>query len=445
MLDAKTWLDFQIVGGGVYFNNNFVYGRNTSVRHAIQDRDNLSEDDLGYAVNRAPYHVYNRNFVQSLIGVWSQGDHAVGISFGGYSYIDARKIDETIGRFIENGVANYTAQHLIDYQFNKFRANALAYGEAKISYAYTFKKERQDMLMAGFSFKKIFPVVGSGISIRNLDYNVNNDTVLHVDRLVADFMVQPNPGFNMRGGWGLDLGFTYQKMKGVARNYYPNSKKGSCKRLFYKYKVGVSILDLGYAKFPENSITYVGYELNPFDILNYADIQADIETFPEQFIENESSPDQGFINKPHKMSLPTSLSVQFDYNLWKNLVYVNATWVHGIPPFRWAFGPRRAHSLSVTPRFESKWFDLALPLSLYEYRYPQLGASLRLWFLTIGTDKLINMVSRTDVYGADIYFHLKWPITRNPKCKFKGKNKNGGFRKKIGGKWVKIPYCDAYH
>ena len=444
MLDAKSWLDIQVIGSGSYFNNNLVYGRNTSVKTVIQEQ-NFSEDDLGYAVDKEPYHAYNRNFVQSFIGVWSQGDHAVGISLGGYSYLDIRGIDEPVARFIENGVQNYTEQHLIDYQLNKVRANAIGYGEAKLSYAYTFKKERSNMFMAGISIKKIFPIVGSAVSLRNLDYNVNNDSVFHVDRLVADMMVQPNPQFNLRGGWGIDLGFTYQKMKGVARNYYPNSKRGGCKRLFYQYKVGVSILDIGSAKFPENSITYVGYELNPFDILNYADIDWDAETFPTQFAENESSPEQGFINKPYRMSLPTCLSVQFDYNLWKNLFYVNATWVQGIPRTRGTWGPRRANSLAITPRFESKWFDLAIPFSLYEYRYPQLGLSLRLWWITVGTDKFINMVKRRDVYGADFYFHFKIPFFRNPKCKYKGKNKNGGFRKKIGGKWVKIPYCDAYH
>jgi Family of unknown function (DUF5723) len=443
MLDAKTWLDFELIGAGSYINNNFIFGRNTSIRDVIKNQD-FTEDDLGYAVNKAPYHLYNRTFVQSLIGVWSQGDHAVGISVAGYAYTDVRGIDETMGRFIENGVQNFTVQHLIDYKVKKLKVNSLGYAEAKISYAYTFKKERNVMMMGGFSFKKIFPIVGAAVSIRNLDYNVNNDSILRVDRLVGDAMVQPNPQFVLNGGWGIDLGFTFQKMKGVARNYFPNSKRGGCKRLFYKYKLGISILDLGYAKFPENSITYVGYELNPFNILNYANIQSDFETFPEQFVENESSPEQGFIKKPYKMSLPTSISVQFDYNLWKNLVYINATWLHGIPPFKWVFGPRRAHSLSVTPRFESKIFDLAMPLSLYEYRYPQLGLSFRLYFLTVGTDKLINMVRRKDIYGADIYFHIKIPLFRNPKCAFKGK-KNGGFRKKIGGKWAKIPYCDAYH
>ena len=140
-----------------------------------------------------------------------------------------------------------------------------------------------------------------------------------------------------------------------------------------------------------------------------------------------------FLELLNKMSLPTFMSVQFDYNLWASRVYVNGTIIQGIPAGRRTFGVRHANSLSVTPRYESYWIELALPFSLYEYRYPQMGAAVRLGPLTVGTDKLISWISRTDLYGADIYMHLKIPIQYNPKCRqrFKGRGGRGGpFRRK---------------
>ena len=439
MLDAKTWLDIHIIGAGAYVNNSLAAAESTTLIRLIRQRD-FSEDNLVYRSGLGRYHAYNRNFVQVLSAVWSQGNHAAGLSFGGYSYTDARRIDEPIARFIENGVTQYTPQHLTDYSLNRFRANSLAYGEAKISYAYTFHKRQRNMYMAGISYKKIFPIVGGAANIRSLDYNVYNDTVLHIDSFLGDAVTHTQPQFSMKGGWGFDLGFTYQRMYGGCENYYPNSSRGGCNAQHYKYKIGISINDLGYAKFNADDMEYVGYDLAEENILNYANLSTSIAGFPSTLIGLENSPGEGVVRKPFKMSLPTSLSIQYDRNILPHFLYLNATWIHGIPPTKGAFGPRRAHSLAITPRIETKWFDAALPLSLYEYQKVQLGLSLRLYCLTIGTDKLLNYFVPSDLYGADFYFHLKIPLYKNPKCKDSrpyGSDRKGGFR-------TKYPKCDAY-
>ena len=313
-------------------------------------------------------------------------------------------------------------------------------GEAKISYAYTFHKQRRNMFMGGISYKKIFPLAGAAASIRNLEYNVYNDTVLHIDDFTGDAMANLSPEFSMKGGWGFDLGFTYQRMYSACESYYPNSRKGGCSRLYYKYKIGVSINDLGYAKFNPDNVSYVGYNLSDVDILNYDQLTAEAATFPTVLAAQEATPNEGLIRDPNRMSLPTSISIQYDRNILPHFFYVNATLIHGIPPTKGAFGPRRAHSLAVTPRIETKWFDAALPISLYEYQKLQLGLSLRFYTLTIGTDKLLNFFVPSDIYGADLYFHLKVPLFRNPKC---GDNKAFGSDRK-GGFGKKFPKCDAY-
>lgn len=444
MLDAKTWLDINIVGFGNYANNDLVYVENSSILGAFKDIRNgndFDESSLKYNQSRNRYHLYNRTFVNSLIGVWSQGDHAVGILFGGKTFTDARRIDGVTARFIENGISQYTDQHLTDYSLKRLRANSIAYGEALFSYAYTFKKQRRDMLMGGISFKKIFPLVGGFASIRDFSYNVQDDVQLSVFNLTGDVMAFTQPEFSFKGGWGFDLGFTWQKMYSECSIYYPNSKKGGCSRVPYKWKLGLSIIDIGYAKFNKDNINYVGYDFQNYEWYNYVDVDADESDAPNLFEAQESNPSEGIIRKPFKVSLPTYLSAQFDYNFRKNWLYLNLTWIHGIPPTKGAFGPRHAHSLSVTPRIETKWIDFALPVSLYEYRYPQMGANLRIYFLTIGTDKLFNWIIRSDVYGADFYFYLKVPLFRNPKCKNRSGGGYGNKRKRSGRGW---PRCDAY-
>jgi hypothetical protein len=212
--------------------------------------------------------------------------------------------------------------------------------------------------------------------------------------------------------------------------YLPNSPKNGCNPKFYKYKIGVSLLDFGNIKYNENNSEVFAIDVDSLLIGPNEDIENVLNSIT-------TGQEVGAISRPNRMSLPTVLSLQLDFNVWNNMFYINGTIIQGIPPFANSFGVRRANSVSVTPRFETKWFDLAMPLSLYEYRQPQLGLSMRLYFLTIGTDKLLSMFIPSDLYGADIYAQVKVPLFKNPNCKDRGFNS-----KKSRKKRSKL--CDAY-
>ncbi len=436
MLDAKTWLDIHLVGVGSYTNNDFIAAENTTLLRLRNSRT-FDAEYLFFRQNPRFYHVYNRNFVQVLGAVLSQGDHAFGLSFNGYTYTDVRRVDNTVARIIEDGITGVPIDPLLQHSLTNFRINALSYGEAKLSYAYTFKKTGNEMFMLGASLKKIFPVVGGGLKIHELNYNVFDDSLLVLNNFQGDFMVNTQPEFSFNGGVGFDIGFTYQKMYDQVRSYYPNSRKNGCSPKHYKYKIGVAINDLGYAKFNPDVIEYYGYQESNLQYLLQG--SSDIDDIINQI---SGAATDGLIRQPHKVSLPTTIAIQLDYNILPHFLYVNASWIHGIPPTKGAFGPRRAHSLSVTPRFESKWFDAALPISLYEYQYPQIGLSTRLYILTIGTDKLLNFFVPSNVYGADIYAMVKIPVYRNPKCKNRGRS--GGFSRSGKKRKKKHVPCDAY-
>lgn len=444
ILDAKVWLDINIAGAGAYVNNNLVYLKDQRwfdvARDGRRGQVNLTEDDVEFDQGRNKYHAYNRNFVQGPSVVWSQGDHAAGLSTGFRSYTDVRGVPDYVAYFIEYGVPDYTAQHDIQYDLKKLRMASSQFGEIKATYAYTFLKRRRDMFMVGGSISKLFPVAGAGMNIYDLDFLVDNDSLIRFDHMEVDAMYTPNPQFNWGKGWGLDLGFTFQRMQGEAASYYPNSPRYGCRQNPYLYKLGVSIMDLGSIKFPEDQVLYAGYDFENFDWYHYQDADVNEDNAVDLFAAQESDITSGNVRKPYKMSLPTFVSVQFDYNAWASRIYVNATLVQGIPAGKNTFGVRHANSLSVTPRYESYWIDFALPFSLYEYRYPQMGASLRLGPITLGTDKLWSWISRTNLYGADIYFHLKVPIRYNLKCK--GRMKSIKF--KNGERHKKYRPCEAY-
>jgi len=436
MLDAKTWLDINIVGIGSYTNNNLFALENTTVIRSISSGLPALED-LHINSGSNFYHVYNRNYIQLLGAVLSQGDHAFGLSLGGYSYTTVRGIDDSLAYLMESGINGTTIDPITQHSLRNFNVTGLAHGEIKLSYGYTFLKQRNEMFMLGLSIKKIFPLAGAALKMHQLDYNVVNE-ILNMNNFQGDVMLNTSPEFSFKGGTGLDLGFTYQKMYDQCRSYYPNSKKNGCSRKLYRYKIGVSINDIGYAKFNPDNTEYYGYQESDTQY----DLNRGINSADDILNQLTGDLENGIVKNPNKMSLPTTFSVQVDYNILPGFLYVNGTWVQGIGPRKKAFGPRHANSISVTPRFETKWVDFALPFSLYEYQKAQLGASIRLYILTIGTDKLLNYFVPSNVYGSDIYMALKVPIFYNPKCK--GKEKGGGMSL-FGGKHKKrVAPCDAY-
>ena len=70
MLDAKVWLDINIVGAGSYVNNNLVYLEDQSWLGLIRDLNKVrkgeltedqlpSEEDIGYDQGHKNYHLYS--------------------------------------------------------------------------------------------------------------------------------------------------------------------------------------------------------------------------------------------------------------------------------------------------------------------------------------------------------------------------------------------------
>ncbi|NRA11636.1 MAG: hypothetical protein HRT57_06755 [Crocinitomicaceae bacterium] len=433
ILDAKVWLDVNVAGVGSYTNNNLVYLKDQRwfdiSKDAIKGESRLTDEDVGYNQGKNKYHAYNRNFATGPSAVWSQGNHAAAISTGARSYLGVRTLPEYGGNFIENGVQNYVVQHDINYTVSNLKVAALGFGEIKGTYAYTFHKSREHMFMGGIGLSKLFAIGGAALNVYDAHFFVDDQDILPIAHFEGDAMYTPNVGLNPKGGWGLDLGFTFQKMKGNARRYYPNSKKMGCNSLPYQYKLGASIMDIGSLKFADGDYLFSGYNFDSYNWVDYADQDVNEDNVTTALEDAESNITQGQARKQNKIRLPTFASVQFDYNLWASKIYVNANIVQGIPVPKRRFGSRHANSLSVTPRFESFFFDFAIPFSLYEYRYPQMGASIRLGPITIGTDKLWSWIKTHDIYGADIYVHVKLPFRYNPKCRSRMKSNRAGRRR----------------
>jgi len=425
--NSKTWLDINFIGLDIFLNNSLVYLYDQSILNAIQGK---YETSILFDTRRKNTALFAKTFVAGPSFTLNFDDHAFGIGISNRSYIGVQKIPQFMARFIQNGISDYSRQHGYNYQLSNVKIAAFNFSEITASYSYTFFKKRKELMIGGLTFKKLYSTFGAAANISDASFNVRNEQELSLFNFNTDLMLSRQARFDPKGGFGLDLGFTYQKMTSTVSNYKPHTKAGGCNYTPYKYKIGISIIDIGRVKFAEESINYAGYNFGPYEWQNYDSIQLNQDNQLDYFMIQEENINMGNVTKPTNIQLPTFLSVQFDYNLLGSVLYINSTIVQGIPSSMSKFGIRHANSFSLTPRIETKWLDFALPFSLYEYKQPQLGLSLRLGPIVIGSDKLVNWLINTDVYGANFYFHAKIPLFSNPSCKEIEKRKSK-FKKKV--------------
>jgi hypothetical protein len=119
------------------------------------------------------------------------------------------------------------------------------------------------------------------------------------------------------------------------------------------------------------------------------------------------------------MWLPSALSIQFDYHYYKHW-YVNASLIYGFDLSPASVS--RPSEIAITPRYETRGFEANLPLSLYDWREARIGLTLRIYYLTIGTEKLGQFFGLSNFSGMDLYFALHFFIDKGdcPNTKQKG-------------------------
>ena len=174
----------------------------------------------------------------------------------------------------------------------------------------------------------------------------------------------------------------------------------------YDYRLGVSLVDVGYLKYTSGTRTYAFNHLNTdwygIDTTSFGGLVQTDSILSDQFYGNyRRSRDQ----RSMTMYLPTAAAIQFDVAFTENY-FVNLSVIQRVPLGKNSI--RRANQIAITPRFESRRIEIALPISSYELFRPRIGLSFRFGIFTIGTDMISPLFGLTDSYGADLYFGIAW-------------------------------------
>jgi hypothetical protein len=202
-------------------------------------------------------------------------------------------------------------------------------------------------------------------------------------------------------GLGMDLGFVYEK---AAAPHEQAVKK-------YKYRLGVSIRDIGFMTYRIAGNQYLDYtaHINNGDRMPLADLEDKnmeqtkqyMNGKPQWFTLNDSGA------KTYKVSLPTTALVNMDMALGAGF-YVDMAAQVNLVNRNNAYSSFLPNWVSVTPRFESRCFSIYAPVTYNEYSKMNAGLSIKWGPVFIGSNSLFSNVFGGDV--QDVHLGLRFGL-----------------------------------
>lgn len=434
MANSKVKWDLNLFTANAFAENNYLY---FPAKKATLPK--LFNGEYEYEFFPKPYgdgerRVYAYYSDKSLKNIFSQAringpslmisvyDHVFAVTTSFRMMSTTRRLPYDIANFTYYGM-DFKPQQNIYFIRDNYDAASMVWGEVKFSYATVLSRNQSNHWSFGVSVGPAFGYSGAYLSGGETKYIAYNDSTLNVALMNAEIGLSlpmnydlDEPAYNdpmVRGiGWGMDIGISWQYRD---RNYQRRSPMKCYKKRFedYKFKVGFSLLDIGWINYNKNtqrhSFDQVHNNLINVNELDYDNVAEEIRNTSELFY---GDPDASYRGNSIKMYMPASISLQFDYHM-SDWWYLNTTL---ILPAKYASPmPEKPMILAVTPRFESHFLEINVPMVLYDYKYPRVGISVRVEGLTVGTDNLGGFLPINDFTGADFYISYKVNIVNNGK------------------------------
>lgn len=453
IVDSRMKFDMNLVGVNLGFYNNYVGLR----REALKREKNAEGktvmpafDDSLFADKYLVEKINNRNksvYLTNRIAGPSfmipiNHKNAIAITSSLRSYVNVDGVSPNLAKLAYEEF-KYPSLWVTNLNNKYLSVQEMTWAEYGLTYAHVFKDDNEHYFKGGATVKLLQGIQSSYMFVKDLNYNFQTDTTLSIFQSEVNYGHSSNLNFtdikiggDQTGtkvfdysqsypGVGFDFGVVYEwrpsymkykyDMDGE-KNLWRNDKNK------YKLKVGFSVTDIGSIKFKKgptsgNFKADVGFwNLKPIDPQTVGEFD---DTLKGRF-NGLSGPSS------YKMNLPTAMSLQIDYQIWKD-VYVNFT-----PYFAFQFkkNDTKVHdfsSLTLTPRWDHKWFGVFIPVQYNFLDGFRAGAAVRLGPIIVGSSNLAPLVGQKTMYGADVYAMLKIPI---PYGKPKDRDKDGVSNKK---------------
>ena len=331
-----------------------------------------------------------------------------------------------------------------DFNLNAGSPNGASntWGELGISYAAVLYQNNQHFLKGGLTAKYLQGGTNGYIQGKNVEVDFQEDLVNPENGVLTttgqltigasqDWEENEDYEFDSASrGFGFDLGLVYEWRPDYDKYDLNNAKPADNNfRDLNKYKLrfGLSVTDIG-------SINYKKSKLDTYDI-NGTVTQQMIEDADNlyDFLNDNYTPIS--TSKGAKTNLPTAIHADVDWNI-HNKFYLNLNGDISMVSDTKLNAVSIADRVSLTPRYESRWFSFYVPMTWMEYSGMQVGSGLRLGAFFIGSGSVVSNLISKESKAADFHLGIKIPVYQK---KFKDTDGDGVIDKEDACKKVAGP------
>jgi hypothetical protein len=399
--------DVHFFSVNVDFANNFLYAPKSAVPFLGIGRIIKGSIDENLFLTRYdpqnPNKLYNVTFSGLFLGpsffVKIRKRHEIGLTTALRGMANIRNITGNAGQnafdyLLSSSLWNTT------FQDQSARVNAMGWAEYGLHYATVLYENGNDELKGGVTLKILQGMFAAYTKHTNLTYRIVDTTAIAYTNSSIDYGRTDFDDFRRRTfhnfdhgvGRGFDVGFTW-----VHRDHPGDDN--------YRWRLGLSLLDVGSINFNRNSGSYhleaanaVFSNWHEASFVNNTQLD---QTLSAVFYNGDSAKSQ--TGTAFHMRLPTTLSLQADYNITGRF-FANLTILKGFGHGD-NVGVVQPDVYSLTPRYETRWFEVSLPLSLMYYGHwqPRAGLAIRAGYFFIGGDAPGSLLKLNDLQQADIY------------------------------------------
>ncbi len=435
-----SYNNISILGIGMYINNNYLVLRkedHSLLKFMSLDfsfptfvDENGKDKEMDDIYNKSLKQAYQKAFVNGISYMQSYNNFGFSISTRGRMFSRVKNLSYNLAKLIYEDL-NFEPLHniIFDNQISQ-SIEQLSVTEIAAGLAYNIKSKNYTKIDIGFSAKYLMPISGVKLYIDNVNYYLIDRNTLTINELNGTFDASFPYDFNTKkvpgtGGWikgsgfGFDFGIFITKTKKIGRKKYMKRAE-NVKKVYYKYRIGLSINDIGLVYFNNNALSHKYKNASTFwpnirDI-EYENIYGLMETISQKLTGDPQETNTG--KTSFKKRLPTYFNLQFDYSFSNNL-FLNSMFTYNLNAKHNGF--EKPDYMAIMPRFEKASWSFGIPISLHDYRVPQIGFHARFYFLSFGVENIIPYLGFDDINAGDFYISINYFLEKG----FKHKNKKG--------------------
>jgi outer membrane protein OmpA-like peptidoglycan-associated protein len=316
-----------------------------------------------------------------------------------------------------------------------------SWGEVGLAYAAVLYQNNQHFLKGGLTAKYLQGGVNGYVQGKNVKVSFKENAIPELSILASegeitvgasqDFEENEDYEFDSSAtGFGFDFGLVYEWRPDYA-NYDLNNAKPADNNFRdlnkYKLRFGLSVTDIG-------SINYKNARQDTYNVNG---------TVTEEMIDDADNL-YDFLNEHYtivsskrgmKTNLPTAIHADVDWNMY-NKFYLNLNGDINMVSDDKLNGNSIGDRVSLTPRYESRWFSFYVPVTWMEYSGTQVGSGFRVGAFFVGSGSIVSNLISKESKAADFHLGIKIPVYEK---KFKDTDGDGVIDKEDACKKIAGP------